>query len=560
MTTQQTVHATSAGLTVAAHRGDRSVLLAFDLPAEKVERLAGFTIEVAPPGKTAYPLPNRLSFAHAVTSATTAETRKWFPSTEAPFQKFRWVDVPPTVLPGPYEYRVTARYFGSAGELTDGPSSAVQIDLLNDQMDRLEVGFTRGYISSQAYADRFNNAPIAPDPPTMDFDTKPFGKRYEWLGFHGRELLFRFLADCTADPTISIDAFAYDLNEPDVIRALARLGPRLRLFLDNSKLHVDQPGKSALEPKARAAIVAAGAQVKTGHFGRFAHDKVFIARRNDQAVRVLTGSANFSVRGLYVQANNVLVFDAQEVASFYKAAFDQSWQAPAKFKSAHIAQAWFDLPTDGLPIGRVAFSPHASGDLSLGPVAASIGAAKSSVMFAVMELGGGGEVLAALRDIAGRSDIFSYGVTQSSEGFSVHTPGSRRGILVPFGFLSKQVPAPFRTEWNGGRGQVIHHKFVVVDFNGDSPVVYTGSSNLARGGEQQNGDNLLELHGRPIASLYAVEAVRQIDHYHFRAVMKNATGNAPLVLKGPADWQKWVGPYYDPNDLKSLDRELFVRG
>lgn len=67
------------------------------------------------------------------------------------------------------------------------------------------------------------------------------------------------------------------------------------------------------------------------------------------------------------------------------------------------------------------------------------------------------------------------------------------------------------------------------------------------------------MHGREIASLYAVEAVEVIDHYHFRAAMKTATTNSPLVLAGPDAWQKWVAPYYDPNDLKSLDRQIFAR-
>jgi len=42
-----------------------------------------------------------------------------------------------------------------------------------------------------------------------------------------------------------------------------------------------------------------------------------------------------------------------------------------------------------------------------------------------------------------------------------------------------------------GLGQVIHDKFVVMDFNDQNPVLFTGSSNLAEGGEEQNGDYLL---------------------------------------------------------------------
>ncbi len=37
-----------------------------------------------------------------------------------------------------------------------------------------QLGFTRGYLSSQAYAVQFGNDPIEPKAPTFDFDTTLF--------------------------------------------------------------------------------------------------------------------------------------------------------------------------------------------------------------------------------------------------------------------------------------------------------------------------------------------------------------------------------------------------
>ena len=48
-----------------------------------------------PQGKPEQPLFNRLNFDTEITSATKPEDRKWTESFKAPFQKFRWVDVPP---------------------------------------------------------------------------------------------------------------------------------------------------------------------------------------------------------------------------------------------------------------------------------------------------------------------------------------------------------------------------------------------------------------------------------------------------------------------------------
>lgn len=104
-------------------------------------------------------------------------------------------------------------------------------------------------------------------------------------------------------------------------------------------------------------------------------------------------------------------------------------------------------------------------------------------------------------------------------------------------------------------GQVIHDKFVVIDFNDQAPIVFTGSSNLAGGGEEANGDNLIAISDVSVATAYAVEAIRLIDHFHFRLAMKNATTVDPLVLSTT----EWYQAYYDDTNIKSKERTLFVR-
>jgi len=63
--------------------------------------------------------------------------------------------------------------------------------------------------------------------------------------------------------------------------------------------------------------------------------------------------------------------------------------------------------------------------------------------------------------------------------------------LVPFDCPAKNALYPFNEEWSGGDGKMVHNKFVVTDFLGASPKVFTGSSNLAAGGEKADGDNLI---------------------------------------------------------------------
>jgi len=109
-------------------------------------------------------------------------------------------------------------------------------------------------------------------------------------------------------------------------------------------------------------------------------------------------------------------------------------------------------------------------------------------------------------------------------------------------------------------GQVIHDKFIVIDFNGDNPLVFTGSSNLADGGETQNGDNLLGFSDPVVARVFATEAVRLCDHYYFRAAVSQATDVKPLMLTACGGQPKWWQTDYDPTSMRNVQRLLFADG
>jgi hypothetical protein len=110
-------------------------------------------------------------------------------------------------------------------------------------------------------------------------------------------------------------------------------------------------------------------------------------------------------------------------------------------------------------------------------------------------------------------------------------------------------------------GMHIHNKFVVVDFNGDNPTVFTGSSNLASGGETANGDSLAMIEDGAVANMFAVEAVALFDHYHYRKKAIAATKTFPLSLWYPGKPgmpDPWWKQYYDPARIQMRDRYLFA--
>ena len=212
-----------------------------------------------------------------------------------------------------------------------------------------------------------------------------------------------------------------------------------------------------------------------------------------------------------------------------------------------------------MPSFEACFSPHGDAGVSLTPAAEAVQNAKSSVLFSIMEIGtGGGVLLDAIRALPARKDLYAFGTTQRLNGsLKVTASGRPDSPFIPFAYLADNVPAPFRQEWSGGAGQVIHHKFVVVDFNDANPVVFAGSSNLSSGGEKENGDNLVAFRDKTVATTYAVEAIKLIDHYRFRAVKRAATPQEPLRLKTRSE--HWARDYYDASQPKCHERLLFVR-
>lgn len=370
--------ATKDGLRVVVHPGDTKILLAMSLDDDKVDNLAGFAIWRIAAGKETA-LANRLSFTVGVSGPTA--THKWTPSDQAPFQKFRWVYVPPDGFGAPLTYRIKALYFtGQGSAMRDGPEVSVTVAPVEQRHARFQPGFTRGYIASQAYADKFQNKDIRPSGPHMPtFDTKPFQAQYQWLGADARQKLLDFIADCKNDSSAQVNVFVYDLDEPDIIAAICAIGKqgRLKAILDNASLHT-KPGA----PEAAAAkviIAAAGtANVKQGKFARFQHNKVFIKRdHTGTAQKVLFGSMNFSVRGIYVQANNVVVVDDAKTAGLFAQAFDEAFKdnvkAPA-FRASTIAKGYMvGSATDTPRFTKVlagAIAPYGLVDLAWPDVAA----------------------------------------------------------------------------------------------------------------------------------------------------------------------------------------------
>jgi PLD-like domain len=550
--------------TVKAYIGDNKTLLAFNFtdPA-RAKNLAGFTIHCEPPGQTSFFLLNTLQFQDPSKHIQVA-TEKPNSTVNAPIQKYRWTHVPgslhlginPPV--GNYTYTVTPRYFdgnGSMQKLDDSLSAKVTVAVGPFKKGSVSLGFTRGYMQSEAFAHHFGlHAQLQPANKPLIYDTKQqagtingqaftFEDEYFWMGSSARQRIFDVLNQVVANSSAHLDMFAYDLNETDVLKILLQLAKqgRVRVILDNASLHVGgtnpKTGKFKSTPEddfeAQFKQQAKGnAAILRGSFGRFSHDKIFIVSKNGAATRVLTGSTNFSVTGLYVNANHVLIFDDANVAAEYEKVFAAGWQVLTKSKtpSKKAADAFsgdplaiqtYIPPASFVPKMNIHYSPHTENDASkiLNAISTRItseaSATRGSVLFAVMQLTGSKTpVYETLNNLHATQTVFSYGISDAPSGTFLYAPGSGTGVLVTGKPGKTTLPAPF-DQVPVPPGHEIHDKFVVCGLNNNDPVVWCGSSNLATGGEELNGDNLIEIHDADVATAFAIEALLLVDHYNF---------------------------------------------
>jgi phosphatidylserine/phosphatidylglycerophosphate/cardiolipin synthase-like enzyme len=564
------------GFRVKLWRGESMCLLGFDVDHPE-DDFVGFAVEYKEPGSDKWlNLRNRLTFD----GQAGVNGYRNFPTLQAPLQTFRWVHFPWSPHTGTYTYRVTRMHMPVDAAPVTGTSLELPIDLGPVTIaDYLDVGFTRNFASSQAFEDIKDNqhitdeVKIIPTGADAGLEFAPEKQRisqigpiniYEWLSFEAGRLLFEFLDSAVADTTIEVDAMAYDLNEPDIVSRLEQLGARLRVIIDDSSGSHAAADSAETQSAQRLTASAGENNVQRGHFTGLQHNKVFIAKRDGAPVRVLGGSTNFSYRGLYIQANNMYVVQDEQLAQLFEQMFEAAFTEMADFTSTDSAQDWHQVRTEGRPPVDVCFSPHASSDVSLQRVGTAITDATSSVLYSVAFLNqiGTGPVREALDKLMNRA-VFSYGVVDKDNGLQITKPGGDVG-LVDFAYLRDHAPEPFKTEWSGGSGIHIHHKFVVTDFDQPTATVFTGSSNLSPSGETNNGDHLLMIADQRIATAYAIEALRVFDHLNFRDKMQQAE-NKPdaLLLQKPTAIsgtdQPWFAKFYESGGQRERDRLTFSR-
>ncbi len=588
-----------------AYKGDAMTLLAFDLPANLKNNLAGFTIRYRFKDGNKWQDPyiyNRLKFPDSfIVNNPDIPVIDRNSTLYSPIQKFNWVHVPNTNintdLPifGDYTYAITPRYIkaGVLQALDNELTVKVKINVSPFDMGKTKIGFTRGFVSSVAYAKRFNvkNNHVRPagnkDELLFDITKKAdtakrwndttknyedqdytFEEQHKWLGWQARQCILNFLDEAVNDNNLSVKAFAYDLDEPEICKRLLILAKqnRLQMILDDAGKHGGANSMEKTFEKKFKLVAADNKALQRGHFKALSHSKVFIHIKNNKGVKVLTGSTNFSTNGLYINSNHVIIFDNKKVAQLYSDVFDASFNPAdmAAFKGSQDSTDDFNFTEAGMPKMTITFAPHT-------PDAATrifdrinkriLKEGNTDVLFAIMKDTNASSILDAVKAQVKKETVFTYGITDSiadnaTYGVFLYKPNSLRGIRVAAKGITNVLPKPFGTVAKVD-GYAIHHKFVVVNFKGTDPVVFCGSSNLTFKPEQNNGDNLLEIHDLDIVTAFAIQALALVDHFHWRNNdLKEKEMNLDDLSK-PA--KSWYLAWFNPKDLKNRQRKLYMK-
>jgi hypothetical protein len=558
---------TEALFSLKLHRGDGMLLLAMNWKkGQPPSDFVGFAIEYKEPkGQKFFVLKNRLGFLDidGQVNPNQLSTRL------SPIQKFRWVHFPRNAdRSGKFVYRVSPVFMNDQDELSYGDFQEAAIELRRETYpDVLNVTFTRGFVSSQAFVDRYESAgdiktllPGNADDGLTFTPTHPKAEEaLAWMGFEARSAIIEVLDRAIADKNAQVRVVAFDLNEPTVVTRLEQLGSRLSIIIDDSKEHKEE-GSSENQAAERLITSAGVDKVKRQHMSSLQHNKLIIVD-SPTIQTVVCGSTNFSWRGFFVQANNAMILQGANAVKPFLSAFENYWQQPKDFEDTTSA-GWSDL---GLPSidARVAFSPHSSANALLQTIGDDIERDTNSCLFFSLAFlyQTKGAIRDAIEKILKDENIFVYGISDKKVGgLDLQKPDGNLAPVFPAA-LTKNVPKPFSAEPTGGSGTRMHHKFLVIDFDKPTARVYLGSYNFSPTADTKNGENLLLIKDRRIAVSYVVEAVRIIDHYHFRVVQQEAQdAQKTLHLKKPPR-QNGEKPWWEEdyrNAQKIRDRELFA--
>jgi len=510
------------------------------------------------------------------------------PSTVWPVQRYLWSDY--LVSFGQkVRYRVIPM-IGSAGKLKKAPENlwsawSPWVTTDTEKTRGFKAYFNRGIVPSQFLARQANNQGQF-DKMLKENIQDPKSKIRQFLGGPLRVHLLDLLEQAK-DAGVKIYAALYELNDPELIAALKKIGPKCSLILAsgaykpaNKKKGTpavpDENKKTRLDLKKSKTVAVYDRLVKSPHF---AHNKfvVFCDKKGNPAT-VWSGSTNWTVTGLCTQTNNGVLIDDSSIALAYLNRWQELKDAKAGYPKSLAVEGSKPAvhSTNGVPVR--AWNAPCQKYVDLKDAKQYIQKAKEGVLFLMFNPGTGDgkkKEKALIQDILALDEnkLFIHGVLNQD-------PGGNKAPLIQLTHKGKQLPRVelpailpknlqsagrnwFKTTFQFNM-VMIHSKIVVIDPFGKNPVVMTGSHNLGPKASSSNDDNMVIISDAPgVAAEYAVYIMNVYGHYkwmfnEFLASGKAAGKGKQMSAKAAAKAKK-TSPQFDGNLDNDTWQQRFLK-
>lgn len=549
------------GIVCKIYAGTNTALLAMDFTDPGMRKgLLGFAIHRTQLGRKEIPSTPLQNLLHFQGGAREPGVPR--PSTESPYQKFRWADY--GAMPDAnYRYRVDA-FYGQPDRprFLEGPSIDVK---MHGRKDDHYVVFNRAVTASQAFWRRIPEwlglPPGAPIPKIKQGDLLP-DAAYRWLSRGAEEAISEFIGQAK-DNSCALDIAIYEYEWPSLAKAVAKAaseGAHIRLLY-----HGKPRSKELRENNAtlrKFPLSGPNVQLIPRKPSKIMHNKFIVfselvdGKRKPNAT--LSGSTNWTENGLYRQANVVHVCRDAKVAARYLRTFEAIVETADNAKDT---RKWINenCAIDSEAKIFCGFSPR-TGLLDIKEFKRIIDGVERDVLFATaFDMHDDIE-----KSLAGDDNdpILRLGIQNKASGAIGAINRDRTDSFVTPALFGTDADDWFKQRGSAGqRGSLyIHLKAIVADFTGANPTVISGSHNLSKGASDSNDENYLVMRDNTdLADVYGLEILRFFDHYRFRHFLKKLQAKnktAPRNFLSSDD--SWTDDYFDPGSLHEAERLRFV--
>jgi phosphatidylserine/phosphatidylglycerophosphate/cardiolipin synthase-like enzyme len=535
------------GLTVNAIAGTYVVQLGFDVTASARKGLLGFAVHRSDDTEHEQKwIVNRRTFAGREGG------RNYWPTSEAPVQKFRWGDY--TAKPAhSYRYRIQPAY-GEPGAIEVGDGVEIAIDtedpneLIHPDGTVHQVHFSRSGAASQAYVEKFGNrSPDEVGPPAL-----------EWLSRGLLEALLAFIDRTEQGDELHLVIYEIQLEAIlDRLKAAVDRGVEVQILYD--------AGSSPTAPtkKNRSQLRKAGltkqSKARKGLRSYICHHKFVVLVRGGVPTAVWTGSTNMSEHGIYAQLNVGHSVTSEPIASAYLALHQELWNSdpPARLTRQYLTDAYPNIVPTRQATASFIFSPR-SQEEAMEYYLSLLRKAKHLVVLTT-PFGVDSRIENYLRTSSPK--VVKFGLTG--------TPGDKGGKVRRIDSINgTRYAIPARIETNAlDHWQIelfgetshayIHSKFLLIDPLGDRPTLVTGSANFSRASCINNDEDMLVIKNHsPAADVYLTEFFRMFEHYSFREYLELHPNQRRSLPLDPTN--QWTDIYFTAGSERERDRLLFA--